>query len=250
MNDRTRQEEAHTAPLADVVRRREAPNTRPRDAATLIVVDRRGSEPRVLMGRRHHGLVFMPGKFVFPGGRVERCDHTVTPARPLSAAVEDKLLVDMKGGPNRRRAQALALAALRETFEETGLLIGGCATDCALPRKGPWRAFLECGVAPRLDRLALVARAITPPRLVRRYDTRFFAVDAGDIAGKVAPRDGELLEPHWLTLAETQALDLPPITRVILDELAAQLARPGGLARSGPVPYYLVRHGRFERRLI
>ena len=64
---------------------------RPRDAATLIIVDREGPEPRVLMGRRHEGHKFMPGKFVFPGGRVEPEDRRMAAAGALDPYVEDKL---------------------------------------------------------------------------------------------------------------------------------------------------------------
>ena len=47
------------------------PGIKVRDAATMLVIDRTGPVPKVLLGRRHHGHKFMPGKFVFPGGRME-----------------------------------------------------------------------------------------------------------------------------------------------------------------------------------
>ncbi|MGE3998189.1 MAG: NUDIX hydrolase, partial [Variibacter sp.] len=67
MNDLAKQ-------LTDAERDQSFPNVRPRDAATLIVLDRTGAEPKVMMGRRHDRHKFMPGKFVFPGGRVEAYD--------------------------------------------------------------------------------------------------------------------------------------------------------------------------------
>ena len=60
--------------LTEATRRRDHPNLRPRDAATLIIVDASGKKPKVLMGRRHERHSFMPGKFVFPGGRVDPAD--------------------------------------------------------------------------------------------------------------------------------------------------------------------------------
>ena len=61
--------------LTAVERDRSYPNVRPKDAATLIIVDRSGTTPKVLLGKRHHGHKFMPGKFVFPGGRLEPNDR-------------------------------------------------------------------------------------------------------------------------------------------------------------------------------
>ena len=68
------------------------PYLRPKDAATIILIDRSGAEPKVLMGRRHHGHKFMPGKFVFPGGRVEFEDRDVPVASALDPHVEAFLM--------------------------------------------------------------------------------------------------------------------------------------------------------------
>ena len=97
---------------------------RPRDASTLIIVRRDGSAPRVLMGQRHADHKFMPNKFVFPGGRVDPADSRIVPIVDLRAAVARRLMARMRGTPTERRARALAMAAIRETFEETGLVIG------------------------------------------------------------------------------------------------------------------------------
>ncbi|MBS0242831.1 MAG: NUDIX hydrolase, partial [Proteobacteria bacterium] len=97
---------------------------RPRDAATLILVDRTRALPRVLLGRRRADLKFMAGKFVFPGGRVDKTDRFVPAASELADHETQKLLVDMKGGGSASRARALALAAVRETYEEAGVIVG------------------------------------------------------------------------------------------------------------------------------
>ncbi|MCL2716469.1 MAG: NUDIX hydrolase, partial [Alphaproteobacteria bacterium] len=99
------------------------PYCRPRDAATMILVDRASPQPRVLVGRRHDNVVFMPGKFVFPGGRVDKNDHRIPIAAPIPPGLEVNLL---KGRPkiSSARARALVLAAIRETCEETGLCVG------------------------------------------------------------------------------------------------------------------------------
>lgn len=236
--------------LANTAPKREWPNCRPRDAASLIVIDTEGAQPRVLMGRRHEGHIFMPGMFVFPGGRVDAADYRVGAADALEPDVQRKLLFDVKGRSSPKRAQALALAAIRETFEEAGLLLGEKAHQPPSSRSPAWRAFLAHGVVPTLGALRFVARAITPPGRRRRYDTRFFCVNAGEIALEAAPLDGELDELRWLTVDEVKTIEAPTITRVILEEFLARIADRGLPRADWDVPYYAMRRGRFERTII
>jgi 8-oxo-dGTP pyrophosphatase MutT (NUDIX family) len=221
------------------------PNTRPKDAATLIILDRSASEPKILLGRRHHGHKFLPGKYVFPGGRVERADARMATASELDPVVEGQLMGQMLK-PNRTRARAMALAAIRETFEETGIMIGARGTPPAAARNGLWTDFASAGVLPDLARLHFVARAITPPRRPKRFDTRFFAVDAESIVerrdGVVGP-DSELVELVWVPLAEAPALGLMTVTTVVLEELAARIA--AGMPRDMPVPFYRMTNQKF-----
>lgn len=236
--------------LTNVARRQDHANSRPRDAATLVLIDARGSETRVLMGRRHDGHVFMPGKYVFPGGRVEAADHRIPVRAGLCADAERKLLVDMKGGANPGKARALALAAIRETFEETGLLVGRRGRDLPATRSPAWRAFLDHGVVPDLSGLSFVCRAITPPRRPRRFDTRFFCASAASIVNETAPPDGELADLQWLRFSEARALDLPTITQIVLEALSERLKTDSGLSADTPVPYFYMRNGVFHRELI
>ena len=223
--------------------------------------------PRVLMGKRRNDLAFMPGKYVFPGGRVDKIDRTMPPCNDLPASEVAKLLHDMKGTPSESRARALAMASLRESFEEAGLLIGepraalsvqdetsaAPAVEAAIakvPKGSSWARFCAHGVMPGLNRLTFFARAITPPGRPRRFDTRFFCVDASAICLTSDERDDELSDVQWLTLEETGALDLPGITRVILEDLADRLV-DGALSREDlPVPYYYYLNGTFRRELI
>src|ERR1700741_3811669 len=99
------------------------PNLRPKDAATLILIDRAGKIPKVLLGKRHARHKFMPGKFVFPGGGVDPTDKAMPIASPLDRHAEKRLMQRFHKA-SAVRARALALAAVRETFEETGLLLG------------------------------------------------------------------------------------------------------------------------------
>ena len=199
---------------------------RPRDAATLILVRRDGGEPCVLMGRRAQGHVFMASKWVFPGGRVERADYHAPAAsdlRPEQSAL-------LARGARRSLARALALAAVRETFEETGLLLAKSVPP--RPAAGPWREFLAQGALPDLEPLAYVARAITPPGRARRFDARFFMVEAEHLLSLDRSEGcGELDEIAWIELSRTDELDLPAITKFVFSEVWARMDQP---ARSIP----------------
>ncbi|EHP92297.1 MULTISPECIES: NUDIX hydrolase [Methylorubrum] len=224
---------------------------RPRDAATLIILDRSRKKLKLLMGRRHAGLAFMGGKFVFPGGRIEPSDRMMPVAGALSQRADDALRAKLPRAPHHL-GRSLALAAIRETYEETGLLIG--TRDYGPPETAPegaWQAFADEGVMPDLETLHLVARAITPPKRPRRFDTRFFAVDRKAVVterpGIVGP-DAELTELAWVDLDAARKLDLPRITRVILDDLEA--AADAGFPPYRPIPFYFERRGKGVREEI
>lgn len=213
------------------------PALRPKDAATLIIVRRDKDAVRVLMGRRHANMAFQPNKFVFPGGRIDPADLRIAIGGELRADVAAKV----ETGTTPARARGLALAAIRETFEETGLLLGERASVAPRTRSPVWRLFFAHGVVPRLDTLELVARAITPPGRTRRFDARFFMVDARAIVAKAdAPHAEELLAPAWLTLAEARALNLMSITRRVLEEVEARVQN--STPRS--VPFFRFTRGR------
>lgn len=212
---------------------------RPRDAATLILIERGRGAPRVLMGKRHDRHKFMPGKYVFPGGAVEPADRRMSAAGALDAVVEAKLLAQTRRS-SPIFARALALAAVRETFEETGLALG--VADWGAPEnppEGAWTRFAATGVYPTLDGLDFLARAITPPGRPRRFDARFFVADASLIAHQtrdVAHSEAELVELVWTPLDKAVELDIPAITRTVLGILAE--ATRSGMNRFRLRPFY------------
>lgn len=212
---------------------------RPRDAATLILT--RGERHlEVLMGRRAPGHVFMASKWVFPGGRIDPSDFRAGSSGDLSPETARRLQMEMPA----QRARALALTAVRETFEETGLILGRAAPVASVA--GPWREYRQAGALPELSSLNYIARAITPPGRTRRFDARFFTApidalrDPDNIVGS-----GELDEIAWLPIEDAMALDLPSITRFVLAEALERRQNP-----DRPLPFVRMLHGqhRIERR--
>ncbi len=187
---------------------------RPRLAASLILTRGQGDGLEVLMGRRSSKHVFMPNKYVFPGGRVDRADATAPIAGDLTGEAKQVMARCLP----ERRARAAAVAAVRETAEETGLLIARSGAHHS--RHPHWRPFLQDGFLPDLTELRVITRAITPPRRKRRFDTWFFTADVTALADDRAPVPSEELEDvRWVPYGETKALDLPFITHFVLDEL-------------------------------
>ncbi|OAN70974.1 DNA mismatch repair protein MutT [Jannaschia sp. EhC01] len=199
-----------------------------RDAATGIVLRDAATRPRVLMGQRGKDAAFMPSKFVFPGGAVDAVDATIPFARPPASECATRLSLD---GAN---ADALIAAAVREIWEETGLLLGAKdARAAALDAPKGWRGYLATGHLPDGAALEYIFRAITPPGRPRRFDARFFLVNADALASDPDDFTGaedELSHLQWIPLDEVRSYDMPFITEVVLAELAAKVegrAAPG-----------------------
>ena len=155
------------------------------------------------MGRRHGGHDFMPEKWVFPGGRIDRADFRA----PFGSDLRPEVAARLAKTAPPPRARALALAAVRETFEEAGLLLATSAPS--RPAAGPWREFLANGALPDLSALDFIARAVTPPAAPKRFDARFFMADAERLLSLTPLADcGELEEIAWVALGDALALDL------------------------------------------
>lgn len=226
------------------------PDSEPRDAATLMLIDRSGSKPKVLLGRRHASHKFMPGKFVFPGGRIEALDRAMPAVSELHPDMQEKLL-ERVASPSPDYARAFPLAAIRETAEETGLLLGVKRDEPPASPGDIWDEFAKANVHPDLGQIHFIARAVTPPRRPRRFDTRFFTADASSVAhtieGVVGP-DSELVELTWVPIADATHLDMPTITGIVLEELLARVE--AGMGHSLPVPFYFMVDQKFMRELL
>lgn len=189
------------------------------------------------MGQRGAKAAFMPDKFVFPGGAVDRADYGVSPVEPLAETCQRRLAVDT---PDELPA-ALAAAAVRELWEETGLAIGAPNGSEAGPQAEEWRSFYATGLLPRISALTFFFRAITPKGRPRRFDARFFLADAAALAGDIddfSQASDELRHLQWVPMDEARALPLPFVTEVVLAEVEKLLARGGAPEQ---VPYF--RHG-------
>src|SRR5581483_4833075 len=161
---------------------------KPRDAGSLIVWRQGAEGAEVLMGRRSRKAAFVPDFFVFPGGRLDPADSAVRAATPLDPGAIPRMGVRGDAG----LAEALALAAVRETFEETGLLLAeiGDIGEVEHPEWAHWKAR---DLAPGLHRLSYFGRAITSPASPIRFHARFFVARAEDFRGEIAG-SGELSE--------------------------------------------------------
>ena len=205
-----------------------------RNAATVIVVrDRQGADPAILMGQRGARAAFMPNKFVFPGGAVDATDADV----PLASAISEtchRRLADQAPGDLQT---ALTVAANRELWEETGLVLGHRRSwPGAVP--ADWQGFASAGYLPSASGLQYVFRALTPPGRPRRFDARLFLVDAEEIATDLddfSRASDELSHLQWVRLSQARQFDLPFITEVVLAEVAARIT---DLTPPGSVPYF------------
>ncbi len=166
----------------------------------------------------------MPDKYVFPGGKVDASDRFVPTHGELTPQNHESLLVHNKA----RHPRAFALAAIRETWEETGLIVGRAGELRSKTKDLGWTSYAAIGAIPDLTPMTFIARAITPPLRSKRFDARFFMADADEaLLDNRAPQDGaEMLDLRWFSYDDAMNLDLPNVTRFILGEVAARLREP------------------------
>lgn len=187
-----------------------------RDAATVVILrpGATGGAPEVLLLRRHTRAGFAADAWVFPGGVVDAADRTLSPARwtgvdPEALAARTGVAPDLVVGQH--------VAAVREAFEESGLLLALHGDGSPVALDEPWVAPLRAALNDRqadaaafadalaehdvvldLGRLTYHSRWITPVGEPRRYDTAFFLARAPH--GQLAAHDrGEITGQRWIT---------------------------------------------------
>ena len=192
-----------------------------RHASTVIVIRDRMTSPSILMGQRGAKAAFMPNKFVFPGGAVDAGDAHIPLATPLNTQCAARIQDDADAA----LSHAIPVAAIRELWEETGLILGAKGIwEREVP--ADWRSFADTGHLPHADPLQFVFRALTPPGRPRRFDARFFLVDANDIQSDIddfTHACDELSHLQWIKLRDARNFDLPFITEVVLAEVEGRV---------------------------
>jgi len=205
-----------------------------RDAATVMMVRQGADGPEVLMGQRGAKAAFMPNKFVFPGGAVDAEDRFQS-GLEMDGVLREKLSAEAATDI----AEALVHAAIREVWEETGLILGvqdDGAPNWDVPEN--WADFFNAGYVPRATGMRFMFRAITPPGRPRRFDARFIMVNAELIDSDpddFSRASGELSHLQWIALAEVQKFELAFITEIVLAELEAILKAPKEVR---PIPFF------------
>ncbi len=162
------------------------------------------------MGRRSKKSRFMPDVYVFPGGAVERGDSNVRSVSEMNSSYIEYMSV----ADRMNMARRLAVAAVRETFEETGLIIGASG-DVGETDHPVWKVFRQCGRAPDLSTLSYIGRAITPTFLSMRFHARFFLHEVSGDVGQLGG-DGELVDLQWISVQDALALPLADVTEFML----------------------------------
>jgi 8-oxo-dGTP pyrophosphatase MutT (NUDIX family) len=197
---------------------------RPRDAATLILLRGAGRDMEVLAGRRPGHVKFMPGVYVFPGGAIDREDNKPWPVETGGDKLSPRLL-------------RCARAALRETWEEVGVLVGRPAAPSephpsatALSRVEA--AYAAAGIAAAMDVLTYVGRAITPTRVFRRFNTRFFLADGAHVHGEPVSSE-ELEDVGWHPVGRQPFVALRDVSQFMLQRALA--LRAGAAPAEAPL---------------
>lgn len=196
---------------------------RPKDAASLIIMRGTGPDAEILMGRRAPRHKFMPHMYVFPGGRLDNADLKA----PVRSGLDQRPANYLDRQVGAEKGQGLAVAAARETWEETGLVFGHVEKD---------------NFTAELSGIDYLGRAITPPVSPIRFHARFFFVSADRaVGGPDAPigGSGELLDLAWRPLQECLKLPLVDVTEFMLEEV---LRRQRGTAIEA-VPLFSYKNG-------
>tara|TARA_R100000005_G_scaffold96210_1_gene81471 strand:+ start:1445 stop:2101 length:657 start_codon:yes stop_codon:yes gene_type:complete len=197
----------------------------PRHAASLVIYEQRADDLYVLMGKRSKKHRFLPDVYVFPGGRVDPADAGMTPLAPLNPEIAAQL--SQPAG----MAHAIANAAVRETHEETGLVIGDLEDDL---------------LRPDHSRLDFIARAITPTNSPIRFNTRFLTIEAAHVTGDLGG-SGELIDLRWIPLGAVHEVPLIDVTEFVLGEVDRKIRKPRSVARplsAAKVPLFTYYRGR------
>ena len=191
-------------------------STEIKDAATIVIVRKQSKKYKILMGQRGKHAIFMPNKFVFPGGAYDTNDSMV----PFSKSLPNKQKILLSIECSLSHPESLAATVIRELWEETGLRLSSKGKFAAAPIS--WKAFFLDQQGPNLSSLNFFFRAVTPPGRSHRFDARFFFCDSSDIFENLddfSEASGELIDLQWVEITQTKTLNLPIITTIVIKHL-------------------------------
>lgn len=205
-------------PIPKPVSGRIAP--RPKLASTIVLIRENNGAVEILMGKRSPKHDFMPNVYVFPGGRVDPSDSFA----PALDHPNPRTSVILEAAMSPARARACVLAAVRETFEETSLILGDKAQIRSAINDPSWKNFHNQGYVPKLANIEVFGRAITPPHRDKRFDTWFFLtrLDA-DTANRPFKDSAELQDTNWFTLLQIKSLNMHRATQMMVEQLEKYL---------------------------
>ncbi len=212
---------------------------RPRIASTIVLYTGSRQNPKILMGQRASRSDFMPSVYVFPGGRVDRADNFA----PYTGALPARTERILEAACSPRKAKAIVLAAIRETWEETGLMLGRAGSWSKNISHKSWDEFRLQKVVPDLSDINVFGRAITPPHRHKRYDTWFLIAPFRGNPDIVSDSH-ELLSVGWFDFDHIQKLKTHRATQMMIHVLKDFMARPN------PRPdvfFSHMRHGRYQQ---
>ena len=188
---------------------------RPKLASTIVLVRHVKGYPEILMGKRSIKHDFMPSIFVFPGGRVDPSDTYAPSHDHINTRTREILEAAMPPA----RARACVMACVRETFEETSLILGEAANAPTKAINDPsWKAFHATGNIPIISGIEVMGRAITPPHRPKRFDTWFFLTELPDeIANRPISTSTELVELDWFSFEQIKELEMHRMTELMIE---------------------------------
>ena len=191
--------------------------SKPKDASTVIIIKKIKKNYLVLMGKRPLSSRFMPGVYVFPGGRVEKEDIQANKVFKLKSKLSKKALK----AQSYNHTIALLLAAIRETSEETGLyLINKKESAKKYPEiiESTWEYYLKKSYEPNIKKLYFFGRAITPSFLKTRFHARFFIANFDNFIGSIRT-NGELEDISWVNIKDAKKLPIADVTDFLIKRL-------------------------------
>ena len=194
---------------------------RPRIASTIVLTHGPKDNPKILMGHRSAKHDFMPSVYVFPGGRVDRADSYADYAGELSPRTARIL----EAAFTPRKARAVALASIRETYEETSLFLGAKEPTIRNINNPSYDAFRQAGLKPDLSGIEVFGRAVTPPHRHKRFDAWFFVKHLDTPNLPAISESAELQNVGWFTFKQIEKLELQRATEMMLMVLGQYLAK-------------------------